>query len=125
MSDIKSYRDLRVWQEAMELAEDVYRLTALFPREEIYGLTSQMRRCAVSVPSNIAEGYGRDRTGAYLQCLSIARGSLKELETQALIAARVDVCNPKSIEPLMHKAGSVGKMLNALMRALESKHTAK
>ncbi len=86
---LRSYRDLLVWQKAVELALLVYRLSEGFPRREIYGLTSQVRRAAVSVPSNIAEGYGRSSRKEYVQFLSIAQGSLKEMETQTIIAQRL------------------------------------
>jgi four helix bundle protein len=82
-SAFQSYRDLRVWQEAMALAELCYRHTRDFPREELFGLTTQIRRAAASIPANIAEGWGRESTGAYLQFLRIAQGSCKELETHA------------------------------------------
>ena len=88
MTEVRSYRDLVVWQRAMELAQAVYELTGTWPREEIYGLTSQVRRAAVSVPSNIAEGQGRASTKEFLNYLSIAYGSLMECETQALLAER-------------------------------------
>jgi four helix bundle protein len=83
---IKTFRDLIVWQKSMVVVTDVYRITGRFPREEMFGLTSQMRRCAVSIPSNIAEGYGRQATGDYICFLQIALGSLYELQTQLEIA---------------------------------------
>lgn len=81
MSPIKSYRDLTVWQHAMDLAESLYRVTSPFPKEEMFGLTSQIRRAAVSVAANIAEGHGRERTQSFIQFLRQSQGSLKELET--------------------------------------------
>jgi four helix bundle protein len=87
---IRSYRDLRVWQQAMDLAEACYRATRQFPREELYGMTSQIRRAAVSVAANIAEGHGRDSTGEFVQFLRVAQGSLKELETHLLLSHRVE-----------------------------------
>jgi len=89
-SGIRSYRDLHVWQRAVELVEEIYRVSARFPDDERYGLTSQIRKAAVSVPSNIAEGYGRRRTGHYVHHLDIANGSLKEVETQLIIAGRLN-----------------------------------
>ena len=86
---VKGYRDLLVWGRAMDLVVEAYRLTEAFPREERYGLVQQVRRAAVSVPSNIAEGHGRDHLGDYLRQLSVANGSLMELETQVLIAGRM------------------------------------
>jgi four helix bundle protein len=82
---IKSYRDLRVWQDSMTLAESCYQLTGNFPREEMFGLTSQIRRSASSVAANIAEGHGREHTRSFIQQLRIAQGSLKELETHLLL----------------------------------------
>src|SRR2546421_9349556 len=89
--EIRSYRDLRVWKEAMNLAEAACRLTGQFPKHEIYGFTAQIRRAAASVPANIAEGYGRESRGAYVQFLRVAQGSLKELETHLLLATRIDL----------------------------------
>jgi four helix bundle protein len=83
---INSYRDLRVWQDAMTLAESCYRLTRQFPRDELFGLTSQIRRAAASIPANVAEGHGRESTGNFVQSLRVAQGSLKELETHLLLA---------------------------------------
>ncbi|MFA6966922.1 four helix bundle protein [Bosea sp. (in: a-proteobacteria)] len=116
---IQSYRDLRVWQEAMTLAELVYVLTKQFPKDELFGLTSQMRRASVSVPANIAEGYGRESTGAYVQFLRVSQGSLKELETHALLANRVGILSEQDTIGLLSLAESTGKMLRALIRSLE------
>ena len=118
--EFRSYQDLRVWREAMTLAEMCYRFTQDFPKAEQFGLTSQMRRAAVSIPANIAEGYGRDNTGNYIQFLRIAQGSCKELETHLLLAQRVlgDVAaNPS---PLLEQAQTVGKMLRGLIRSLQN-----
>jgi four helix bundle protein len=90
MNDIRRHQDLKAWQMAMSLVKLVYRLTTTFPKEEIFGLTSQMRRAAVSVPSNIAEGAARSGTREFVQFLGMARGSLSELETQLLIAKELD-----------------------------------
>ena len=113
MSDaIKTHKDLKVWQEAMKLAKEVYRLTAGFPREEVYGLTSQMRRAAVSVPSNIAEGAARASSREFTQFLYIALGSLSELETQWLLALELGMAPngpEKHIDP-------VRRMLLGLIR---------
>ena len=87
---VKSYQDLETWQQAMSLVVEVYRVTKLFPKEELFGLTSQLRRAAVSIPSNIAEGQGRTSTKEFLHHLSIAYGSLCEAETQILIAKKLD-----------------------------------
>lgn len=87
---LTSYQDLRVWQKAMDLVEEVYRLTPMLPATEKYGLASQMQRAVASIPSNIAEGYGRQHRGEYIQYLSMSNGSLKELETQVLICVRLN-----------------------------------
>lgn len=116
---IQSYRDLRVWQEAMNLAEAVYRLTKRFPKGELFGLTSQMRRASVSIPANIAEGYGRESTGAYVQFLRVSQGSLKELETHALLAHRIGILTELDMNALLSSAETTGKMLRALIRSLE------
>jgi four helix bundle protein len=118
---INSYRDLRVWQESMELAQACYRLTRAFPREETFGLSSQIRRSASSVPANIAEGYGLENTRAFIRQLRIAQGSLKELETHLLLAERVGVTAVGNAEGLLAKCESVGKMLRLLIRSLQKK----
>jgi four helix bundle protein len=102
----------------MDLAGAVYRLTRGWPKDELYGLTSQARRAAASVPANIAEGYGRENRGSYVQFLRIAQGSLKELETHLLIAERVEVAKEIELVPLLKQCESVGKLLRALMRKL-------
>ena len=119
-SPINSYRDLVVWQEAMNLAEAAYRLTAGFPKEETYGLTSQLRRSAGSVAANIAEGYGRDSKGAYVQQLRVSQGSLKEFETHLLLAARVEIVDKAACAPLLAKAEMIRKMLRSLIRSIEN-----
>jgi four helix bundle protein len=119
--EIKSYRDLRVWQEAMMLAEICYRLTKVFPREEMFGLTSQIRRSAVSVAANIAEGHGRESTGSFIQYLRMAQGSVKELETHLLVSERVGIVEAKAIEPSMASCAEIGKMLRGLIRILQQK----
>src|SRR5258708_38958036 len=102
----------------MDLVEDVYLSSREFPREELYGLTSQIRRAAVSVPSNIAEGQGRRTTSDFLRHLSIAYGSLREVETEILIARRLKYINSATIDQVMRRAGEVGKLLNGLMNSL-------
>jgi four helix bundle protein len=115
------FRELDVWNLAMDLVVDVYRITKNFPTEEKYGLTSQIRRAAVSVPSNIAEGQGRRTAGEFLNQLSVARGSLMELRTQLEIALRLDFMSELQFEPLQASANRVGKLMNGLMNSLESK----
>ena len=113
-----SYRDLRVWQLAMELVVGVYEQARNFPKHETYGLSNQMRRAAVSIPSNIAEGKGRssDRDRAHFFCQ--ARGSLLELETQVLIAQRLQYLPDSEGEKLIAKSAQLGRMLNALIQSL-------
>ena len=122
MSDgeIRSYRDLKVWQQAMDLAEACYRLTRGFPKDELYGMGSQIRRAAASVPANIAEGHGRNSRGEYIRFLRVAQGSLKELETHVLLAQRIRLIEAKTVEPILDLSEVLGKMLRALIRALEA-----
>jgi four helix bundle protein len=115
----QSFRDLTVWQRAMQLTIAVYRVTQEFPRDELYGLTSQIRRAAVSVPSNIAEGQGRLNTGEFRQFLGIARGSNFELQTQLEIARALEFGNPKAIDEAEHLSHEVGKMIYALLEAIK------
>ncbi len=117
---IQSYRDLRVWQEAMELCAHCYELTRAFPKEETFGMTAQIRRASASVAANIAEGYGREMTGSYVQFLRVSQGSLKELETHLLIAARVGITTVAAVEPLLTASNALGRMLRSLIRSLES-----
>jgi four helix bundle protein len=109
-----------VWQQAMDLAVAAYKTTRSWPKEEIYGLTSQVRRAATSVPANIAEGFGRENRGSYQQFLRIAQGSLKELETHLLIAQRVGIATSEAINPVMANSESVGKLLRLLIRKLSA-----
>ena len=115
---IESYRDLKVWQIAMDLAVAVYRWTESFPSAEKYGLTSQMRRSSSSVAANIAEGYGRESTGSYVNFLKTARGSLKELETHAILSTRVGFMKDETLAILLNFAADVGRLLNARIRSL-------
>lgn len=118
--EIRSYRDLKVWQLAMDLAELCYRTTRQFPKDELYGMTSQIRRAAASVPANIAEGHGRNSRGEYIQFLRVAQGSLKELETHLLLAQRVGLTDENAVGPTLNKSETLGKMLRALIRSLEA-----
>jgi four helix bundle protein len=124
MSDpIRSHRDLRVWQRAIDLVEHSYRLTDRFPKRETYGLSSQLQRAAVSIPANIAEGHGRKSTGAYLNHLSIAYGSLSELETHIEIAVRLRYVAHNDIDGLQALLEETRRMLAALIRSLEARST--
>ena len=116
---MKSFRDLRVWQKAMELVERVYVLTQKFPREETYGLLSQIRRAVVSIPSNIAEGHTREHIKEYLHHISMAQASLAELETQLEIAVRLNYLLPSQLKPMLVEVSSLGKQLYALRNALQ------
>ncbi|UCI10006.1 four helix bundle protein [Mesorhizobium sp. B1-1-8] len=118
---IESYRDLMVWQSAMVLAEDCYRVTKGFPRDEIYGMTSQMRRSAVSIAANIAEGYGRENRGSFVQFLRMAQGSLKELETHILLACRVGMLERGNETELLLRCEEIGKMMRSLIRTVQAK----
>jgi four helix bundle protein len=120
MPPLQSYRELRVWREAMLLAETSYRHTKAFPKHELFGLTAQIRRAAASIPANIAEGYGRGNRGSYVQFLRIAQGSCKELETHVLLASRVLGDAGSGPEPVLDQADVVGKMLGGLIRSLQS-----
>ena len=118
-SVIQSYRDLKVWQQAMDLAEECYRLTRQFPKDELYGMTSQVRRSAASVAANIAEGHGRNSRGEYAKFLRVAQGSLKELETHLILAARVGLISNSLIAQVLKDSEGLGKMLRALIRSIE------
>lgn len=118
---LSSYRDLLVWQKAMELVVETYRLSSRFPKEEQYGLTSQLRRASVSVPSNIAEGYGRASRKEYLQFLYVGQGSLKETETQIILAEMLGYASKGAAALLLEKCEVVGKLLGGLIRALQRK----
>jgi four helix bundle protein len=118
---IRSFRDLQAWQRAIQLSVAIYRLTRDFPREEIYGLTSQIRRCAVSVPSNIAEGHGRLSTGEYRQFLGIARGSNFELQTQLEIARALGFGDTKTLEEAEGLSFEVGKMISGILNAIKDR----
>jgi four helix bundle protein len=118
MKKISSYKDLIVWQRSMDLVESIYQETSEFPSAEQWGLISQMRRAAVSVPSNIAEGYGRQATGNYRQHLSIARGSLLELETQVLLAERLGYLRSEKTATMLAEIQEISKMLATLVSRL-------
>ncbi len=118
MGEIRSYRDLKVWQEAMTLAEDSYRFSAEFPREEMYGLISQIRRAVVSIPANIAEGYGRNSPGSYVTFLHNAQGSLKELETHLILSQRLKFGSFEAAAQLLARCESIGRMLVGLVRGV-------
>jgi four helix bundle protein len=105
----------------MVIAERVYRLTIRFPKDEVYGMTSQIRRAAVSVAANVAEGHGRENSGSFVQFLRIAQGSLKELETHLLLALRVELASTKEVEPILRQCDELGRMLRSLIRSIQRK----
>lgn len=123
MEKINSYKDLLIWQRGMLIAEQVYELTQSFPSSEVYGITSQLRRAGVSIPSNIAEGFGRNATKSYINFIKIARGSLNELETQLILADRLNfTTNPDAFETLLKHIDEEGKMINSFINKLEEKY---
>lgn len=118
---VQHYRQLIVWQKAMELVKMVYELTAKFPKEELFGLTGQMRRASVAVPSNIAEGQGRNSTKDFLRFVSISYGSLLELETQTFISEMLKYLTSEETNLLLEKCAEVGRLANGLKSSLERK----
>ena len=117
----KNYRDLIAWQKAMDLVEAVYRATKQFPKDELYGLTSQVRRAVVSIPSNIAEGQGRTSAKDFQNFLSIAHGSLREVETQLMIAQRLGYITAEQLQPLTELAAEIGRLTNGLINSLANR----
>jgi len=119
MATINTYRDLLVWQRAMALVNEIYKISQSFPAMEIYGLTSQVRRCAVSIPSNIAEGYGRRSTGDYKRFLQVATGSLFELQTQIEIVFNLSYINKDKFDFLFEKTNELDRMLSSLINKIK------
>jgi four helix bundle protein len=115
---VKCYRDLIAWQKAMDLVTEVYDCTQAFPRTEVFGLISQMRRAAVSIPSNVAEGHARQSTGEFRQFLGHALGSLVEVETQILISQRLGYVNSQKSNELLVRTTEIGKIVNGFLRSL-------
>jgi four helix bundle protein len=118
-NEVRSYKDLVAWQKSMDLVTAVYRASQRFPKEEIFGLVSQIRRAAVSIPSNIAEGHARTSKKEFQYFLSNARGSLAELETQLTIAHQLAYIDETGINQLLDRLGEVGRILNGLLAALK------
>ena len=118
---LKNYKELQVWQKAYQFCLEIYKVTKTFPNEEKYGLTSQIRRAAISIPSNIAEGYGRKSSGEYIQFLYIAYGSNCELETQLLLSGDLGYIEKVGLESLLKSVGDIERMLKALIRSLREK----
>ena len=119
---IESFKDLFVWQKGIELVDDIYKITNRFPKEELYCLTSQIRRSAISIPTNIAEGWGRGTTKNYIQFLEISRGSLFELNTLIIISYNLKYINKDICVEIENQLNETGRMLNALITKLESKN---
>ena len=119
---IKTYRDLVVWKKSMELVTEIYKMTKTFPKEEIYGLASQIRRCAISVPSNIAEGYGRRSTDDYLRFLRIAISSLYEIQTQIEIALNLKYLPDNKFQQIYESTREIERMLSSLIKKIKERH---
>ena len=123
MGTVRSFRDLIAWQKAKEVALDVYRVSSGFPSDERFGLTSQIRRAVVSIPSNIAEGFGRGSTADYVRFLRVARASLCEVETQMIIASELGFIPAEAFNGIESKLNECGKVLAGLLRSLETQST--
>jgi len=114
-----SFRDLIAWQKAMILAQEIYRITAKWPADERFGLTAKLRRAAVSIPSNVAEGSGRSGAREFRHCLSVAHGSLCEVETQLALGVALGFCDPEEGERIQDQAAEVGRIIRGLIRKLD------
>src|SRR5438105_12747151 len=120
---LQSYRELQVWQKSMDLVVECYSAAQRFPRSEAYGLVTQLQRAAVSIPANIAEGQGRNHTREFINHLSIAYGSLMEVETHLQIAARLNYIDEQDLDKVLLQTNEIGRMLNGLMQSLNRKLT--
>jgi four helix bundle protein len=118
---VRNYRDLEVWRLAMDLAEQCYQVTKSFPREELFGMTSQIRRCSVSIPANIAEGQGRQHTKEFLNFISTARGSFMELEAHLMLCRRIGLLAQADLEKLLHMTDRVSRMMSGLRTSLQQR----
>jgi len=116
---VTNYKELEVWRRSVALTTELYKLTSQFPETERYGLTSQIRRAVTLIPANIAEGWGRGSTGEYVQFLTVARGSLMEVETHLIVACNLHLLSASALVPLSKEIEETGKMLNALIGALK------
>ncbi len=117
---IKNYRELIVWQKAMEMVENIYTLTQSLPKDELFSITNQIRRAAISVPSNIAEGYGRQSKKEYLQFLSIANGSVCEIETQLLLCVRIGYLTEENTKETFQLLSEIGKIITTIKQKLKT-----
>ena len=124
MSALRSYRDLEVWRKSIDLAEAIYRVSSAWPADERFGLTSQIRRAAVSVPANVAEGAARQGTGEFLQFSSVAKGSLVEIETHLILASRLGGAPADACAPILESCGGIGRMLPSLIRSVDGSQKA-
>ncbi len=120
MAEIKTHKDLLVWRKSIDLVEQIYKLTKQFPHEELYGITNQMRRCAVSIPANIAEGSGRKNKGEFIQFLHISLGSASELETHLIISQRLGFLSNDAYDEIMNALNEIIKMTCGLINSLNS-----
>ena len=118
---LHSYKDLLVWQKAMQVTKEVYLLVRELPKEELYSLSDQIRRSAISIPSNIAEGHERKSSSEFIRFLHIAQGSRAELETQLLIGSSIGYFDDNAIEPILNNLSELGKMTNSLIIKLQNK----
>jgi four helix bundle protein len=118
-STVKNFRDLIVWQRGIKLAKEVYQLTSKFPQQEVFGITNQLRRASVSIPSNIAEGQGRQYRKEFVQFLYVAIGSVNELDTQFVIAEEIGYLSQSEVIPVLHEIGEIRKMLFGLIHSLK------
>jgi four helix bundle protein len=121
MAQIKTYKDLIVWQKSMLLVTEIYKISKYFPKDETYGLVSQMRRCAISIPSNIAEGYGRKSTSDYVRFLRVAAGSLYELQTQMEISLNLGYLKSNKFDKLYESGREIERMLSSLTKKLDKR----
>jgi four helix bundle protein len=120
MSEVKSYKDLLIWRKGIDIVVITYKLVSQFPKEELYALSSQIKRSAVSIPSNIAEGYGKQSTQSYIQFIKLARGSLYELETQLLVAEKLNFIQDENLfSVLINQVMEESKMINSFLNKLE------
>ena len=120
MTQINNFKDLRVWQTAMDIAQQCYFLTRGFPQDELYGIVQQVRRSAVSIPANIAEGYGRRYRAEYIRFLNIAQGSTNELETHLILSERVGLCQGKDVETILDLLNQESRMIINLLKKLDT-----
>ncbi len=120
MSEVSDFKDLIIWQKGIEIAEKCYLLTKNFPRDELFGMTQQIRRASASIPANIAEGYGRRTPGDYGRFLNISQGSINELQTHLILASRVGLCTVKDIELIIQYLQEETKMIISLIKKLNN-----